>query len=243
MLARMWLNFSIQQLGRAEEREPNLRTGLRISAAAGLDRGLETVLHCMLADLLMETGRWQEAEEELGHNRRLGVSGIPALFTRGLKTRLAAWRGEATTHEAALAQDEGTRRPGTPAAPPARDRADRPGRDPDLGRRAGRGTGGGERGTGARRRRSLRPRQGRHRGLPNTAPCGQRVSAASNVPFEEGARHSAAYDCQAQGRASDARVHCCPVRRTVYGHPAVGCRATCLRVAQGHADSQKTRPQ
>ena len=100
----MWLNFSIQQLGRAEEREPNLRTGLRISAAAGLDRGLETVLHCMLADLLMETGHWQEAEEELGHNLRLGVSGIPALFTRGLQTRLAAWRGEATTHEAALAQ-------------------------------------------------------------------------------------------------------------------------------------------
>lgn len=104
VLARMWLNFSIQQLGCTEEREPNLRTGLRISAAAGLDHGLETVLHYMLADLLMETGRWQEAEEELGHNLRLGVSGIPALFTRGLQARLAAWRGEVSTHEAALAQ-------------------------------------------------------------------------------------------------------------------------------------------
>lgn len=101
-VARMWLNFSIQHLGLAGVRESNLRTGLRAAAAAGLDRGAESVLRYELAEFLMETGRWTEAEEALDRNLRFRVSGIPALFTWGLRARLAAWRGEATLLEDAL---------------------------------------------------------------------------------------------------------------------------------------------
>lgn len=102
VVARMWLNFSIQQLGHTDAREPNLRIGLRVAAAAGLERSMSAALRYLLAELLLETGRWDEAEEQLRHNQRLRVTGIPAFFTWGFQARLAAWRGEATTHRAAL---------------------------------------------------------------------------------------------------------------------------------------------
>jgi len=68
-------------LGAADAREDNLRVALRAASAVGLGRSMEAALRYMLAELLLETGRWDEAEEAIGHNLRLRVAGIPAYFT------------------------------------------------------------------------------------------------------------------------------------------------------------------
>jgi len=94
-LTRMWLNLSIQRVGLTAEREPNLRTALRAAKAHGLGRSMEAALRYMLAEMLLENGRWDEADEEIEENVRLQISGIPALFTWGYRSRLAAWRGDA----------------------------------------------------------------------------------------------------------------------------------------------------
>jgi hypothetical protein len=80
-ISRMWLNASLQRLGVADGREDNLRAALRAASAVGLGRSMEAALRYMLAELLLETGRWDEAEEAIGHNLRLRVAGIPAYFT------------------------------------------------------------------------------------------------------------------------------------------------------------------
>jgi ATP/maltotriose-dependent transcriptional regulator MalT len=93
-LTRMWLNLSLQRLGLTGAREVNLRAALRAASADGLGRSMEAALRYMLAELLLETGRWDEADEAIGHNLRLRVAGIPAYFTWGYRARLAAWRGD-----------------------------------------------------------------------------------------------------------------------------------------------------
>jgi DNA-binding CsgD family transcriptional regulator/tetratricopeptide (TPR) repeat protein len=100
---RMWLNFSNQRLGYAGEREPNLRIALRAAAADGLGSSMEAALRYMLAELLCETGRWDEAARELELNlERLHVTGIPALFSWGYRSRLSAWRGDRSGADDAL---------------------------------------------------------------------------------------------------------------------------------------------
>lgn len=93
-ITRMWLNASLQRLGVTNGREDNLRVALRAASADGLGRSMEAALRYMLAELLLETGRWDEADEAIAHNLRLRVAGIPAYFTRGYQARLAAWRGD-----------------------------------------------------------------------------------------------------------------------------------------------------
>jgi ATP/maltotriose-dependent transcriptional regulator MalT len=93
--SRMWLNISNQRRGRDAERESNLRTALRAAAAEGLGSSMEAAPRYMLAEYLGETGRWDEAVEELDLNvRHLGVTGVPALFTWGYLARFAALRGD-----------------------------------------------------------------------------------------------------------------------------------------------------
>ncbi len=102
-ITRMWLNFSNQQLGYAAEIEPNLRIALRAAAADGLGSSMEAALRYMLAEHLSETGRWDEARYELELNlERLRVTGIPALFSWGYQSRLAAWRGDSAAAVEAL---------------------------------------------------------------------------------------------------------------------------------------------
>ena len=93
-ITRMWLYLSHQRLGVAGGREDNLRAALRAASADGLGRSMEAALRYMLAELLLETGRWDEADEAIGHNLRLRVAGMPAYFTWGYQARLAAWRGD-----------------------------------------------------------------------------------------------------------------------------------------------------
>jgi DNA-binding CsgD family transcriptional regulator len=102
-LTRMWLNFSNQRLGYTADREPNLRIALRAAAADGLSLSMEAALRYMLAEHLCETGHWDEAGSELELNLdRLRVTGIPALFSWGYRSRLAAWRGDAVAAGEAL---------------------------------------------------------------------------------------------------------------------------------------------
>jgi DNA-binding CsgD family transcriptional regulator len=101
-VSRMWLNFSIQRLGYTG-REPNIRIGLRAASADGLGSSMEAALRYMLAEYLCETGRWDEAAAELELNlRRLRVTGIPALFSLGYESRLAAWRGDSAAAQIVL---------------------------------------------------------------------------------------------------------------------------------------------
>lgn len=93
-LTRMWLNLNLQRLGRLGGREANLRAALRAAAADGLGRSMEAALRYMLAELLLETARWDEADAPIAQNLRLGVTGIPAYFTWANRARLAAWRGD-----------------------------------------------------------------------------------------------------------------------------------------------------
>ncbi len=104
-VTRLWLNLNHQRLGYMGEREPNLHVGLRAAAADGLGSSLEAALRYMLAEYLSENGRWDEAAEELELNlQRLRVTGIPALFSWGYQSRLAAWRGDTAIAREALAR-------------------------------------------------------------------------------------------------------------------------------------------
>ncbi|WP_059362433.1 helix-turn-helix transcriptional regulator [Lentzea aerocolonigenes] len=103
VFSRLWLNISEQRRGRDAEREPNLRTALRAAAAEGLASGMEAAPRYMLAEFLGETGRWDEAVEELELNvGRLHVTGVPALFSWGYLARLTALRGDLVAAEQAL---------------------------------------------------------------------------------------------------------------------------------------------
>ena len=101
--SRMWLNISNQRFGNQPGREPNLRVALRAAAADGLGSSMEGALRYMLAEYLCETGRWEEAADELEINfQRLRVTGIPELFSQGYQSRLAFWRGDFAAAERAL---------------------------------------------------------------------------------------------------------------------------------------------
>ncbi len=93
-LTRMWLNLSLQRLGMSSGRESNLRAALRAAALDGLGQSLEAALRYMLAELLLETGRWDEAAATIERNLGLRVVGIPAYFTWAYRARLASWRGD-----------------------------------------------------------------------------------------------------------------------------------------------------
>ena len=96
---------------------------------------MEAALRYMLAEYLCETGRWDEAADELELNfQRLRVSGIPALFSWGYQARLAFWRGDVAAAEHALERTRSLTERGSPAAVAAGVRAGRTSRLAALGR-------------------------------------------------------------------------------------------------------------
>jgi DNA-binding CsgD family transcriptional regulator len=48
----------------------------------------------MVAELMLELGRWDEAAAAIDANRSRGVEGVPGYFTSGYRARLAAFRGQ-----------------------------------------------------------------------------------------------------------------------------------------------------
>ena len=93
------LALSLTQLGRRNEREQALRDGLGPAAAHGLGGSYVPAMRYLLVELLLETGRWQEADKLLDESMERGVSGVPAMFIHACRALLAARRGD----EASLA--------------------------------------------------------------------------------------------------------------------------------------------
>jgi hypothetical protein len=91
-ITNLWINNSLQQLGRTAERESVLRYGETFAAAHGLGRGVTDSARFMLAELMLETARWDDAEAVLAEIRE--AEGMPAYFAAGFRARLASWRGD-----------------------------------------------------------------------------------------------------------------------------------------------------
>jgi DNA-binding CsgD family transcriptional regulator len=109
--AHLGLALSLARLGHTAEREQVLRDGLRHVAAHGISKSYGGAMRYMLTELLLDVGRWREAEELLEGNLARGVDGVPAMFTYAYRARLAAGQGDSATvidsadRVAALSQD------------------------------------------------------------------------------------------------------------------------------------------
>ena len=94
-LARAYtaLDRALRRHGRVAEREGVLREGLTYAAAHGLHETFTPVLAFLLAEVLLDLGRWDEAERILESPGPGGEDGMPALFRHAYRARLAAGRG------------------------------------------------------------------------------------------------------------------------------------------------------
>ncbi len=109
-LARAYtaLDRALRRHGRITERERVLRDGLDYVAAHGVGKLYAPVMTYLLAELLLDLGRWDEAEQFLDEETPAGATGMPAMFRQAYRARLAAARGQlssviqAVDHEAAL---------------------------------------------------------------------------------------------------------------------------------------------
>jgi DNA-binding CsgD family transcriptional regulator len=109
-LARVYtaLDRALRRHGRITERERVLRDGLGYVAAHGVDKLYAPVLRYLLAELLLDLGRWDEAEQILDDDAPVGDIGMPEMFKQAYRARLAAGRGQsaavtqAVDREAAL---------------------------------------------------------------------------------------------------------------------------------------------
>lgn len=104
--AQLAVALSLAQLGCRDEREQALRDGLGHVAAHGLGGSYVPVMGYLLAELLLETSRWDEADRLLGESIERGVSGVPAMFIYAYRALLAAGRGDAAALKAAADQVE-----------------------------------------------------------------------------------------------------------------------------------------
>ena len=95
--AHLGLALSLSRLGRTAEREQVLRDGLRHVATHGMSKSYAGAMQYMLAELLLDLGRWTEADELLEDNIARGVQGVPAMFTFAYRARLAAGQGRFST--------------------------------------------------------------------------------------------------------------------------------------------------
>jgi DNA-binding CsgD family transcriptional regulator len=97
-LARAYtaLDRALRRHGRITEREQVLRDGLGYVAAHGVDKLYAPVLKYLLAELLLDLGRWDEAEQILDEDVPAGDTGIPAMFRQAYRARLAAARGQSS---------------------------------------------------------------------------------------------------------------------------------------------------
>ncbi|GAA3598669.1 ATP-binding protein [Kribbella ginsengisoli] len=98
-ICTLWQYENLRMLGRLNETDGLLATGLRQAAAYGLSRSVEAVLSYQLIERMLETGRWTEALNLADSVLRRDVHGIPEFFTRAFRARLAAMQGDEATLE------------------------------------------------------------------------------------------------------------------------------------------------
>ena len=95
------LDVVLRQHGRTREREPVLRDGYAYAVAHGMTGSYGRVMTYLLAGVLVDLGRWDEAHEMVAASVR-DATGTPAMFAHACRARLAAARGDAATLEAAV---------------------------------------------------------------------------------------------------------------------------------------------
>ena len=105
------LNMSLRRHARNTEREQVLRDAIGYAAAHGLADSFGLSMNYLLADFLLDVGRWNEADEVLANLEVRRLTGIHPMFTNAYRARLAAARGDVATATAcadrveALAKD------------------------------------------------------------------------------------------------------------------------------------------
>ncbi|HSI93842.1 MAG TPA: AAA family ATPase, partial [Jiangellaceae bacterium] len=87
------LDVVLRQQGRTREREPVLRDGYAYAAAHGMPGSYGRVMTYLLAGVLVDLGRWDEAHEMVAASVR-DATGTPAMFAHAYRARLAAARGD-----------------------------------------------------------------------------------------------------------------------------------------------------
>ena len=88
------LDLSLHRLGHTAVREQVLRDGLGYVAMHGMDRSYAPAMKYLLVELLLDRGRWDEADDLLEGLAAQGVRGVAAMFTYAYRARLAAGRGQ-----------------------------------------------------------------------------------------------------------------------------------------------------
>jgi DNA-binding CsgD family transcriptional regulator len=88
------LNMSLRRHARNAEREQVMRDAIGYAAAHGLADSFGLSMNYLLAEFLLDAGRWNEADEVLANLEVRRLTGIHPMFTNAYRARLAAARGE-----------------------------------------------------------------------------------------------------------------------------------------------------
>ena len=88
------LDQALRRQGRIAEREQMMRDGISYAAAHGLGKSFGLPMNYMLAEVLLDAGRWDEADEILATFEPRALTGIHPMFTNAYRARLAAARGD-----------------------------------------------------------------------------------------------------------------------------------------------------
>jgi DNA-binding CsgD family transcriptional regulator/tetratricopeptide (TPR) repeat protein len=94
--AHAGLDLALRRQGCVAERERVLREGLGFVTAHGRDASYGRALRHLLVELLLDLGRWDEADEILEALETREVGGVPAMFAAAYRARLAAARGRSS---------------------------------------------------------------------------------------------------------------------------------------------------
>lgn len=98
------LDLALRSRGDTSGQESVLRDGLAAAIRHGLVGTYAAALRYLLAEMLLSTGRWDEAETILNENLAGATIGVPAMFTHAYYARLAAVRGDRSTAASASAE-------------------------------------------------------------------------------------------------------------------------------------------
>jgi DNA-binding CsgD family transcriptional regulator len=105
-VSTLWLNNSLQVSGDTARRDDLLTNSLASVRLHRLGPGPEQAVRLMLAELRLETGRWDEASTLLDEIR--GATGMTGLFAWAFRARLAARRGDLQALDLALSRVRGS---------------------------------------------------------------------------------------------------------------------------------------
>lgn len=114
--ALVGLALTLRRTRDSERLEAVVHRLLRTSQAYGMEHTYGAVGIYLRGELLIGAGRWDEAAEALDEGLRVGARGVPELFVRAHRARLAARRGEwdSATADAAAVRERSALLPQQP---------------------------------------------------------------------------------------------------------------------------------